>query len=631
MQHYIFQLKVFFKRLLALLFIYTLCRFIFFCYNYSFFAPTGLTEIVKSFLAGLKFDASILTTTNALFILLSILPVTSWNKRWYQTLLKTIFLVVNIVCVFLNCMDFVYFKFILKRTTADWFNMLRLGNDTQNLAFRVIFDFWHAILIFAAIVFLLVYLYNKVRWKKIVNSTYNASYSAKCWLLLLPLAALLIVFGRGGIGYKPLRILSASEYSVATNTPLILNTPFTILKTLGKSGVENIMYFTESEREKYFTNKHNFKTKQAFRPLNVVVIILESFSKEYIGSLNNYEGYTPFLDSLIHESLVFTNGYANAKKSIDGIPAVTAGIPALMQEPFITSAYSGNRLSSLASELKKKNYTTAFFHGGNNGTMGFDNFAKAAGFDFYKGKKEYGNKDYDGNWGVYDEPFYKFFLSEMTKMKQPFMTCMFSLSSHHPYSIPPQYNGKFKQGPLPIHESIGYADYALKTFFKSVSTEPWFDNTLFVITADHTGPGEFLYYKNKLGIFEIPILFYQHNSALKGKSATVTQQIDIFPSVLDYLNFDESFTAFGNSVFDSTGNHFAVNYLNEEYQLVKKNYLLQFDGESATALYNDETDSLLQHNLLMQQPLVAKENTLLIKAIVQQFNRAMIQNELAGQ
>src|SRR5205814_9297904 len=100
------------------------------------------------------------------------------------------------------------------------------------------------------------------------------------------------------------------------------------------------------------------------------------------------------------------------------------------------------------------------------------------------------------------------------------------------------------------------------------ASQSWFDSTLFVITADHTALSEYPFYQGKVGMYSIPVIFYQHHSALKGISAITTQQIDIQPSILDYLHFDEPFFSFGESVFDSTADHFAVNYLNDTYQFL---------------------------------------------------------------
>ncbi len=476
-------------------------------------------------------------------------------------------------------------------------------------------------------IFILVKYYPKIKIINVPASAKKISITLLKWVFVPLLIVAAVIIMRGGMQLKPMGMLNASAYVSVKNASLVLNTPFTIIKTFGKIELDDVKYFNNGEEEKYFSLQHHYKKDESFKPNNVVVIILESFSKEFIGGLNNYDGYTPFLDSLIGQSLVCTNAYANSKKSIEGIPAVLASIPSLMNEPFITSAYNSNKINSIASLLKKKGYLTGFFHGGNNGTMGFDNFVKSAGFDFYKGRNEYGDSNYDGHWGVYDENFYKYFLDELNKMQKPFMTSFFSVSSHHPYSIPEKYKGKFKKGTLPIHQSIRYADYALKTFFDEAKKQPWFDNTLFIITADHTSEAEFPVYQSKLGVFAVPVIFYHHNK-LNGKYNKVAQHCDILPSVMDYLNYDEPFSAFGNSIFDTTKTKFAMSFLSDFYQLVTDDYLLQFDGEKNMALYDYKHDALLTKNLLPQEKQTAEKNAILLKSVIQHFNHAMIHNEI---
>lgn len=118
------------------------------------------------------------------------------------------------------------------------------------------------------------------------------------------------------------------------------------------------------------------------RKKNVVVIIIESFGREYIGGFNKwldggrYKGYTPFVDSLMQHSATYQYSFCNGRKSIDGMPSVLSSIPMFIEPFFLTSA-SMNNVSGLAGELKEEGYYSAFFHGAENGSMGFQAFARA--------------------------------------------------------------------------------------------------------------------------------------------------------------------------------------------------------------------------------------------------------------
>ena len=330
------------------------------------------------------------------------------------------------------------------------------------------------------------------------------------------------------------------------------------------------------------------------------------------------------------KSLVFENSYANGKKSIEALPAILASIPALSENPYITSQYSTNRINSTASILKSKDYHSSFFHGGKNGTMGFDNFIEICGIENYYGRNEYNNEsDFDGNWGIYDEEFFQFFAKNLSIFSEPFFSVIFSLSSHHPYSIPPKYEDKFKQGKLKIHQAIQYTDFSLQKFFETVSQTSWYANTLFVITADHTEKHEHKKFTTKTGIYEIPLIFFHpSDSNLVGTSKLECQQIDIMPSVLDYLNYEKEFLSFGNSVFDSSNTGMAVNYLNNIYQLIENNHVLQYDKSKTVGLYNLEKDSLLKKNLKKTKNEFVENLNNHLKGIIQSYNTRLINNDL---
>ncbi len=159
----------------------------------------------------------------------------------------------------------------------------------------------------------------------------------------------------------------------------------------------------------------------------------------------------------------------------------------------------------------------------------------------------------------------------------------------------------------------------------------WYHNTLFVLTADHTGPIADERYKTDVSRFAIPIIYFQpSDSTLVGiNDSTITQQIDIFPSVLNYLRFTGKFVSFGKSVFDKKAERFAINFLNGVYQIIKGDYVLLFDGEKTIGLYNFKSDKSLKMNLQSKHPEIVSEYEKQIKAIIQQYNNRLINNKVS--
>ena len=495
-----------------------------------------------------------------------------------------------------------------------------------------------------------VLLYKLFRTPQPLQVTHKWAYYIVQTVLLL-LVAPFSVFGmRGGMttATRPITISNANQY---INRPLdagiVLNTPFSIFRTFGKKPFVVPNYMGQEEADQLYSSLHLPIDSVQFKPMNVVVLILESFSKQHSGALNpdldngNYKGYTPFIDSLLSKSLTFEYSYSNGRKSIDGMPSILSSIPSFV-EPFFLTTASLNELSGIAGELSRhKGYHSAFFHGAMNGSMGFQAFARATGFQEYYGRTEYnedpnyhGDADFDGTWAIWDEEFLQFYCDRMTEFKQPFVTSVFTASSHPPFPMPDRYKGKFPKGDNPLFEVVGYTDHALKLFFEKAEKQPWFQNTLFVITADHTGGNQRPAYLTDLGYYSVPIIFYAPGMPeLKGLDRNkVVNQIDIMPTVLGILGYDRPYRAFGQDALRTLeAEKFAVNYIPAGgiYQFIEGDYLIQFDGKEILKAYLYRTDKLLENDVKtkMPQDLLNKLKQRLA-AVVQQYMQGMNSNNL---
>jgi phosphoglycerol transferase MdoB-like AlkP superfamily enzyme len=536
----------------------------------------------------------------------------------------------------MNGMDFVYYRFVDKRATADVFKTFEHDTNNIKVFFRFLIDYWPAALFTFFIWFLMVYLYKKVKVEKPGSVNRIGYYSVN--VLMIPLViALVIGAARGGYKHstRPITISNAARYvDNPRDVAIVLNTPFSIFRTLGKKALVKYKFFDDEKLTRLYNPHYIPDNSKPFKYDNVVIIIIESFAREYIGSLNpgleggKYEGYTPFIDSLIKVSLTFDVSIANGKKSIDAIPSVLSSVPSL-ETPYVISHYANNQINGLAELLKKKGYYSAFFHGAPNGSMGFDSFTKMAGFDDYFGLNQYPDKsDFDGIWGVWDEPFFKFFATKLNSFKQPFLASIFTVSSHHPFKVPEKYTGKFKKGPAPILEVVGYTDFALRKLFHDMSLSPWFKNTLFVITADHTNESIHKEFQNNFGAYCVPIIFYKPGSDLKGFKHRIAQQIDIMPTVLNYLNYDEEYIAFGNNLLDDSYESFAFNTNGSTYNLYMKDHILEMIDNKAVGLYNYKNDLSLENSLIGKEPDIEKQMEEKLQAIIQTYNSRLIDNNM---
>jgi phosphoglycerol transferase MdoB-like AlkP superfamily enzyme len=367
----------------------------------------------------------------------------------------------------------------------------------------------------------------------------------------------------------------------------------------------------------------------------VFVIILESFSAEYVGALDKQfkkpskSHFTPFLDSLIGKSYVF-DGFANGMTSIDGLTSILLGVPRMFDSSYIVSAYAENAVNSLASILKKSGYTTLFFYGGRSNSCNFDSLRSKAQVDEY-----YCMYDYDGpssdasGWGVYDGEFFQFVARKVNGTKSPFLAVLFTLSSHHPYIYPQRLHGQFPKGSGPLQELIAYTDYSLEKFFETAEKMDWYKDTIFVLVADHTANATQEYYKNSLGRYSIPLMFFDPNGELVGKSDEVAQQVDIMPSILDLVGSEHVYFSFGNSLFDGDAPRFAVSHEGGISQVITKDFLCRFDGKEVTALYK-RSDFLLEKNLVNDSTYSEKKLELMefLKIFLQWYSCSILDNEM---
>jgi phosphoglycerol transferase MdoB-like AlkP superfamily enzyme len=622
MKNYYAQIGNVLYRLLIVLLMFSISRLFFFALNYHLFVQAGWFELLKIFFFGVRFDATAVFEINLVFVVLYLLPFSFVRNKYYARTLNILFYTVNALVLLLNFTDAEYFKFIAKRSTADLFSYLLMSNDAVVLMPQFIKDFWYVPLAWIATVVLGIVLMRRLPFNDKEALSLSCPNVGLSFVLMILLSGLLVLMARG-TGLKPVRLVTATHYTSSQNIPLLLNTPFCIIHTMNDKGDQAKMYYPESQLSNIYTPEQKFENT-TLRHDNVVVIILESFSREFVGSITGGKTYTPNLDSIIRQGLVFENAFANGKRSIDAMPAVFAGVLSVQDEAFVSSRYSTNTLEAMPKMLAENGYHTAFFHGGRNGTMSFDEFARIAGFKEYYGLNEYkGPEAFDGSWGIQDEEFLQFFGQKLNSFTQPFMASIFTLSSHHPYKVPSAYEHAFPAGETNLQHTIRYADMALGKFFKAASKMPWYKNTLFILTADHTASDENEIADNKLNTFRIPIVYFHPGGILfKGRSKRITQQTDIMPSVYDYLGINKPFVAYGNSVF-SKDTSWAEYFLSDIFTFIEGNTAITFDGERTIAterLTDTRTDSVPAEKLEYK-----------LKAIIQQSQMRLFNNKMTIQ
>ena len=626
--------------------VYFVCRIVFLLTNYSSFSD-NLTagHLMEMLRGGFLFDSSAIMYTNVLWIVMVLFPLHLKETPTYRKVCKWLFVVVNSFAVVMNLCDCVYFQYTSRRTTSTVFSEFSHEGNLAGIFGTELIRHWYLLLIGVVLIYGLWRLYLSHNLKR--HTICWWCYSLATLVSILLMVPCILGGMRGGLAHsvRPITVSNANQYvNHPTEAAIVLNTPFSLIRTIGKNVFEEPKYFTdEKQMLSYYSPIHQPASGTVMNKKNVVVLIVESFGREYIGSLNRdldggkYRGYTPFVDSLLTHSLTFEYTFANGRKSIDAMPSTLSSIP-MMVEPFFLTPASMNDLTGLAGMLHDKGYYSAFFHGAQNGSMGFEAFARATGYDKYFGRTEYnadpkgcGDADFDGMWAVWDEPYLQHVVRMVNGFKQPFVVSVFTASSHHPFKVPEQYAVTFKdEGGQPIHKCVRYTDMALRKFFEAASKQPWYKNTVFVLVADHTNQNTHLYYKTDQGLYSIPIIFYSPDGSLETgiKQGVIAQQIDVLPTLMGMLGYDKPYIAFGCDLLHTpAAQTWAFNYNNGVYQYFKGDFLLQFDGQKTKALYRFKTDPLLKQNLAGKLPNQSQlENEL--KSLIQQYMHRMTTNTL---
>ncbi len=532
-------------------------------------------------------------------------------KRINTVLFGALFLgalVFNLISVF-------YYPVSKNIAGIELFSMI--GGQEWNIIFSYMKDYWYLIVVAILLLYGAVTLFSRL--------TLELKGKTKLSFVFISLL-LLIGFARGTVTLKPLNTLNAFEVLPANGAKTALTPLYVLLESYGKKPLEELSYFPENEILASLQKNRTRLQPVGLNKPNVCIILLESFGKEYTG-LNQAIGssYTPFLDSLMNQSLNFTNAYANGLRSMDAAASIYTGIPSLMDQSFVGSLYTGIKVNSLFDQLKKIGYFNSFFHAADEQSMGFKSFLTAHGLDQYIAKQQYPNtKDFDGTWGIFDEPFLQFFSNELGKMNQPWCASVFTLSSHHPYAVPSQYS-YLKAGTLPIHRSVRYTDVALRKFFNEAKKQAWFKNTVFIITADHSSTNEAKRYKTHRGGYEIPLLIYAPTHFEPKDIAKPVQHLDIYPTVLQLAGFRDSIFALGTSLLDSSYAPI-VHYEGNRYSLTDTTYSLEMVGKSKFKLINYKTDPNYKNNLSKSNVALKEAMEKKLKLNIQKFNYSIINN-----
>ena len=532
---------------------------IYFSYT-EIFANLDFFELTKSFFIGFRFDLSSISILLFVPITILIFPNKITRNFSFRRIVSAfIYFELVVVTIFLIS-DYLYFSFV-KRHITNEINFLL--NDSEYLMTEVSVKFLPAILLIAFAILCYPF-FQKLTCPR--KKEVKRSISSFIVILML-----FILVGRGGFQRKPIAVIDAYQYGSASQGHLILNGIFTA------SHFSNSSKFIErkSGNEKdYFQALNLPQPKNPKYPLersyvqnanenkkNLVIIMVESLSFKYIDHLSG-KGYgvTPNIDNLASKGYVFENFFSNGQRSVDGVQSILTGIPPLPGMPDITNL--SINYSSLGRLARKNNYRTIFLTSTLRESFSLDLIAGAAGFDEYFGLEDYpiildyiDSKDRTLGW---DYEVLIYLLKKLENEKSNYFAFVNASSDHTPFAKMHNPFNKYEHG----SESEGgylnmlhYTDWAIGEFINEFRKREDFENTIFIITADHALAH--FQGKNPYGKFKIPLIIYSPKNFSPSKSKMFVSQIDLFPTIINILDIKGKFSTIGENIFENRRN-FAV-------------------------------------------------------------------------
>ncbi len=601
-------------------------RVCFFVYNVSLF-EIDFMDLSRIFLLGLAFDFSTALYYLFPFYLISVLALFFKQQIWNS--LAALFAFLSVVfCGLVSAFDMIYFAHANRRISVNIFIGIKDAFGTYT---SYALDFWWLVIFLALFIVINVWLllpFSLVRKSK-----------ASIWqkLCVLPVFLLVYYFGIFGFGNRPLSPSTALMYESPRNAVLITNTPQALLYSLykGYQSAEIPSYFSQNELDKNYSIVRRTPEGEMKKD-NILIFILESFSRDVLDKNSNYKAKTPFLDTLMAKSLVFENAFANGSISTYGLVSILGGIPPLIDLPYYHSQYKNNDLNAVGTLLSHEGYDTNFFLGTVSNSFGFNECTSIFGMENFYSQSDFPNyKEHLSPWGVFDEPYFEFVQKTLDAKPEPFFATVFNVSSHSPFVLPvnAEHSSYYDEDQEKELNAISYVDHSLKLFFENAKDSDWYNNTLFVFVADHWGSPSVKKKRTALNVFEIPLFFYHpSDDNLQGVSEHLAQQLDVVPTILDYLNYDKKYMSFGVSLFENKEERYIFSKHRYIDQIANDCFVLGYDREAEKSSYlyqyNDEPK---MSNNLVDSPFYREEMILLedaIKARIQRYFYSMENNRL---
>lgn len=554
-----FKFKFFLKLYFFWLFLFFINRVIFLIFYFKSFNNIKLLEVLQIVPNSIPLDLSFISYVATVIFLLILLGFLLSFFKIEPFINKTVnFFLVSMILFtnFVSAAEICLYKEWETKLNYTALSHLKQPSEVFLTASNIdylIFSFY----ILISIIVVRFYFYNIKIHFKFQKNTFKSIVKK---IVFAPLVlGVFFYFIRGGLQSIPINISDAYFSKNIIVNDLTVNSNWNIIQSYFKSSrsINGNPYkkYSKKDYDLFVENYVNDSTSKVL-PIkilkdeqpNIVFILLESWSADIIESLGGLKSITPNFNKLEEQGLLFSNFYSNGWKSEQAVSSIFSSFPVFPYISIIKETDKARKLPSINKSLK--NYNSSFIFGGQLSYGNIKGFLLNQKFDLVLDIDDF---DYPrGRLGIHDEFMFDEFHLHLNKMKEPFFSTLFTLSSHSPYDFPFKHKFSFNSRHDPYVNSIAYTDSCLGVFFNKIKNEKWYDNTLFIIVSDHSHSTPINRRVAQKERFKIPMLWYGNvlHDKYKGVSNEIlSSHIDITPTLLSQLNYKDDSKYFGNDIF----------------------------------------------------------------------------------
>tara|TARA_B100001758_G_C18416862_1_gene620777 strand:- start:7768 stop:9627 length:1860 start_codon:yes stop_codon:yes gene_type:complete len=595
-----YYLKYFIKLFIFWL-IYFFVNRIFFIVNYfDEFSKFSLNELLKIVPKSFGLDISFVAYLSIIIYILLFLIVITSNKRVHLFVSRLIY-ILNIFFIIVSSLIIggeiaIYAEW---GTKLNFKAISHFSNPSEVLLTATISNY--ITMLFASLIALFfikiytIYVHQDFcgkisSFKGLLFEVVKLPFSLGIFLLLL----------RGGWQEIPINLSDAyfsnniilNDITVNSNWNLVQN----VLKNQNNFKGNPYKKHSKEMIDKFFSSIKNENDSTTYilntKKPNIIFILLESWSADNIESLGGLKGITPNFKALEREGLLFTNFYSNGWTSDQGMSSIFSSFPVFPFVSIINQTDKARKLPSINKSLI--GYHSSYFFGGQLTYGNIKGYLLSQGFNTVKDQTNFKHLP-SGALGVHDEHMFFSFKEELKHLSEPFLSTLFTISSHSPFDFPAEHNLSFDSREDKYVNSVAYTDKCLGDFFESVKNEHWYNNTLFVIVADHSHNSPIKRRYAEKERFKIPMLFYGEvlDPYYKGSHWDVLgSHIDITPSLLAQLDIDANSYKFGHNLFNNSKIRYVPYSFPNGYGLISNNANYAFNEGYSRQLELHGSDSL---------------------------------------